>query len=178
MPTTKKQTFRSTLRQFVTGVGPIEDKTLANGAMDAPGTPPVPIATDIPNSLAPWIEGLEDPEADTGLMASPDPSLPVPDVGKSSIVGAYEGAVRTEGPASYFPGQEVSGGPWGDQALGRRMLFKIPLVVAGPDTAFEGKVQDTNWQDELAAAIMHNGQGDVTDEEVTNRLLLWEGEPG
>lgn len=178
MPTTKKQSFRSTLRYLATGVGPLEDKTDANGALDAPGTPPVPISTDLPQSLLPWIDGLEDPEASTGLLSSPDPSLPEPDIGKSPIVGAYEGAVRSEGPTSYFPGYEVSGGPWGDQALGRRMLFKIPLVMAGQDAAFEGKVQDTNWQDELAAAIMHNGQGEITNEEVTNRLLLWEGEPG
>lgn len=144
--------------------------------MDSAGTPPVPITTDLPTSLTPYIEGLEDPEAPTGLLASPDPSLPNPDVGKSSIVGAYEGAVRTEGPTSYFPGYEVSGGPYGDQALGRRMMFKLPLVMAGADNPREGNVTDTAWQDELAAAILHNGQGDISDAEVTNRLLLWQGE--
>ena len=175
MPTTKRQNFRSTVRYLVTGVAPTGDKTDANGATDAPGTPPTPIQRDdFPTALTPWIDGYEDPQASTGLMASPDPSLMVPDVGASPIVGAYEGAVRTEGPASYWPGQEVSGGPYGDQALNRRMMFRLPIVMAGPDTPIEGKVQDTHWQDELAASILNNGQGTVSDSDINQSLILWD----
>lgn len=169
--------FRSTIRFLATGVDTHSDKSWADGTTDQPGDPGAPVTTTLPGEMGePWLEGLEDTQAPTGLVASPDPSLPNPDVGKSSIVGAYEGAVRTHGPASYWPGQEVSGGPWGDQALGRRMLFKLPLVQSAPDSSFEGRVTDTGYLDELAAALATNGQGEITDAEVTQHLLLWEGE--
>lgn len=169
--------FRSTLRFLATGVMPTGDRTDADGALDAKGTPPHEITTALWTDI-PWLEGLEDVHAQTGLFSSPDPNIPDVAVGASPIIGAYEGAVRTEGPASYWPGHEVSGGPFGDQAIGRRMLFKIPLVMATPDAGFEGAVTDAHWADELAASVAHNGQGQITDAEVTQHLLLWEGDTG
>lgn len=165
--------LRTVIRYITTGASSPTDKTEADGALDQPGTPAEPVMAHLMTDV-PWTEAFETPDASTGLVSSPNPSLPVPDEGKASIVGAYEGAFATRGPTSVGLGYEMSGGPYGNQALGRRMMFKLPLTMSTQSFPGEGKVTDAAWADELAAAIANNGQGQVTDAEVTTSLVLWQ----
>ena len=144
----------------------------ADGALDAAGTPPGPIVTRIEGGSAmvlPWWDAKEDPSAPTGLYASPDPTPWVlhQDEGGRSIVGAYEGAVRTRGPV-YQWGHEPSGGLEGDQAIGRILRFPANK----PERYDANGVGNVDYRDELAWAIQTNGAGLVTESEYTRELLV------
>lgn len=157
-------------RDLDTGVDPVfGDPTLADGALDQPGIPMLPVYTrpDGPNNL-PWFEGIENPYAETGLMESPNPTYPQEDVGAQPIVGAYEGAYRTHGPVRAW-GMEPSGGWYGDQAFGRIMRFPANI----PDRYDPFGVQMPDYRDELAASIAANNEPIISDAEVTTSLLLY-----
>lgn len=168
---------QGTWRDLATGVNPYwgnpED---ADGAIDQAGDPGEPINTRIEGgsaSVLPWYDALEDPGWATGLITSPNPTYPEEDVGKKSIVGAYEPAVRTRGPVTQF-GHESSGGLWGDQAVGRIMRFPANI----PDRYDPNGVSNIDYRDELAASIAANGRGLVTEAEYTTDLLLWPNASG
>ena len=104
-----------TWRDLHVGVNPAySDPEWADAATDQPGDPEAPIDTRIDGPWGlPWFEGFETPDIATGLFTSMDPGLPFEDVGALPIVGAYEGAYRTQGPVQAW-GHEPSGGPGGD----------------------------------------------------------------
>lgn len=168
--------MKGTWRDLNTGVNPMyshpED---ADGALDEAGDPGAPIDTRIEGGAAmvlPWFDALENPFAQTGLYASPDPNPFVihEDVGGAPIVGAYEAAVQTRGPV-YQWGHEASGGLGGDQAMGRMIRFPANK----PERYDANGVQNIDYADELAQAIANNGQGIVTESEYTTELLTLPG---
>lgn len=147
------------------------DPEWADGATDRPGDPGVPIDRDLFGGSAiglPWFDAHEDPFAETGLYASADPAIPRQDVGGRPVTGAYDGAYSTLGPVWQW-GHEAGGGLTGDQAIGRIMRF--PANV--PERYDGNGVWAGDYSDLLAAAIANNGQGDVTDAEITTSLLLY-----
>lgn len=159
-------------RDLDTGVDP-QWATPENvdGALDDAGDPGVPITTRLEGPWGlPWIEGLETPNAPTGLLSSPNPLpwSPNEDVGKEALPGAYQGAFRTSGPIRAW-GHEPSGGLGGDQAIGRIMRFPANI----PDRYDRYGVWNTDYKDELQAAIEMNDQPYVDDAAVTTSLLLW-----
>jgi hypothetical protein len=166
--------FRGTWRDLATGVNPEYDAPLnADGATDAAGTPPEPVYTRIEGGSAavlPWWDGLEDPAAQTGLYASPDPAPWVlhQDAGGLPVSGAYDGAYRTQGPASPHWGMNESGGLTGDQATARIMRFPANI----PDRSDPNGVVNADWLDLMAADIAHNGQGQVSEGEYTTELIM------
>lgn len=129
------------------------------------GIPAGPITTKLPGAPA-WYDGLEDPF--TGPMLPLSELQPYADqtVGAQTPPGAYEGSFRTHGPVDGF-GHEVSGGWWGDQAIGRRQKFS-PYI---PERYDRNGVQMPSYADELAAALAHNGMGVVSESEYTTSLL-------
>jgi hypothetical protein len=118
----------------------------------------------------PWYDGLEDPYDSTGLTSSPNPTAwsPNEDVGAQPIVGAFEGAFRTRGPIMQW-GHEVSGGLFGDQAIGRIMRFPANI----PERWDPYGVENPDWKDELSAAEYFNSQPYTTDAAITTSLLQW-----
>ena len=171
--TLRNRVLRGTWRDLYTGANPHYDDPLnADGALDAPGTPGEPIATRVEGGSAavlPYWEGLEDPGAETGLYASPDPAPWVihQDAGGAPIVGAYEGAFRTQGAASPHWGLNESGGLTGDQAMARIMRFPANI----PDRSDPNGVTNADWLDLMAADVAHNGMGQVTENEYTTELI-------
>jgi hypothetical protein len=157
-------------RDIATGVNPEwATPEWADAALDDPGDPGAPVNTRLDGPWGvPWWDGLEDPTAPTGLFASPDVQYPNEAVGASPIVGAYEPAVRTSGPVVGWS-HEPSGGLGGDQAIGRIMRFPANI----PDRYDPSGVWNVDYRDELASVIALNGQGVVTDSEVTTSLLLY-----
>lgn len=169
---------RGTWRGLITGTNPKydgDDHLWADGATDEPGTPDEPIETNgwLQGGAGlglPWWDALEDPTAAHGIETSPDPPPWVyhEDAGGEPIVGAYEGAYRSQGPVVAF-GQEPSGGLSGDQALGRIMRFP-----ANKPERFDSEgVVTGDWSSELASAIANNGMGVVTESEYTTELLTF-----
>jgi hypothetical protein len=139
----------------------------ADGALDAPGTPPVPPVDPGPWPVtgAPWVEKLEDPTAPGLPYSSADPTLPRPDLGAQPLPGAYDGVYGTSGPVTGF-GEE-------QQAVGRIMRFgnNGPDRSPGPG---EGAVVDgPSYADELAAALAATGQQPTSDADLYTNLLLY-----
>ena len=131
----------------------------ADGATDAPGMPDIPVDTDMTFAVGiPYFDGLEDPNAPGLGWSSPNPQYPNEDEGALPIVGAYDGAYGTRGPVISF-GHEVSGGPYGDQALGKRQVF-LPYV---PERYDANGVQVGDYADVVAAAVA-SGQIPTPDE--------------
>lgn len=161
---------RQTYRDLATGVNPTwADPQDAVPDFDGAGIPDQPIVTRLEGPWGlPWIEGVEDPTAATGLMASPNPTYPQEDVGALPIVGAYEPAVRTLGPIQAF-GHEPSGGLNGDQAIGRIMRFPANI----PDRYDPNGVWNVDYRDELAASLANSSEPIVGDAEVTTQLVLY-----
>lgn len=159
-----------TWRDITTGVDPVwGDPTLADGAIDQPGDPGEPVTTRLEGPWGtPWFDGQENPFVLTGLMASPDMSMPDEAVGAQPIVGAYEAAFRTHGSVRAW-GTEPSGGLGGDQAIGRIMRFPANI----PDRYDADGVWNLDYRDELAGTIAANDAPDITDAQVTTSLLLW-----
>lgn len=162
-------------RDLNTGVDPMYGRPWdADGALDAAGDPGAPIDTRVEGGSAmvlPWWEGLEDPEAPIeGLpfIQSPEPTYPNESVGAQALPGAYEPAFRTHGPV-YQWGHEVSGGPYGDQAVGRIMRFPANI----PDRYDPNGVQNRDWRDALAASLAANNSPVISDGQVTDDLLQW-----
>lgn len=133
--------------------------------------PALPEDTILPN-LSPWYDGHEDPyayPAEMPFLQSPDPQYADVSVGAAMPVGAYDGTYYTRGPVSFgLSGMDESGGLSGDQALGRRMKFE-PYI---PERYDVDGITTPSYADELAAAIAANGQGQVSDAEMTTSLLL------
>lgn len=150
----------------------------ADAAFDQVPIPSEPITTDLMNyqggaaMVLPWYDAKENPEAQTGMYSSMNPTYPQQDIGGRSIVGAYEAAVRTRGPV-YQWGHEVSGGLWGDQEMGRIMRF--PANVPSRYDPYNEYVYQGDYRDELAAAIANNGQGITTENEYVSSILMYEG---
>lgn len=148
------------------------------GGLDQTPIPEIP--WELPESsleggsamVLPWFDAQEDPVAGTGLYASMDPTYPYEDVGGKSIVGAYEAAVRTQGPV-YQWGHEVSGGLHGDQELGRIMRF--PANVPSRHDPASDPVWQGDYRDELAASVVNNAGGYPTESEYTASLLSYGG---
>lgn len=156
----------SVLREVDTGV-PQNDTEGGGDEFGQSGIPPGPINTPLPNATGiPWLEGLEDPYTPTGLTPTNDAQIDQPDVGWAMGPGAFEGAFRTIGPVQAW-GHEVSGGPFGDQALGRRQKFE-PYI---PERYDRNGVQLNSYADELMAALEHNGMGQVSEAEYTTSLM-------
>lgn len=151
-----------TLRGIITGVGPQDSQpvadgqyTNADGALDDTGTPPGPIETAFPYAVGvPYADSVYDiPFADWGSLPVPDPQLSVPDQGAVAGIGAYDPSyAQTPGAVTQF-GHEVSGGPYGDQALGKRMVF-IPWI---PERYDANGVQTESYADLVAAAVASQG---------------------
>lgn len=120
----------------------------------------------------PWIEGLEDPNASSGMVSpSPNPQIDQPDVGWKMGPGDYEGAFRTRGPIQAW-GHEVSGGLWGDQALGRTMRFPANI----PDRYDANGVWVGDYHDLLAATLQANEVPMFADEiGGIEALVQWTG---
>lgn len=151
----------------------------ADAAFDQVPIPPGPIEGDFGalegggGSVLPWWDASENPYAPTGFYASMDPTYPYEDRGGLPIVGAYEPAVRTVGPARPW-GYEVGGGLGGDQALGRIMRF--PANVPMRDDPYDEGVWLGDVHDELSIAVANNSQDQVTEEAYTASLLgHWTG---
>lgn len=141
-----------TLRGIITGVGRGKDP---DAALDDAGTPEGPIETAIPWAVGvPYTEGVyDDPSAiQWGGFASANPGLPIPDVGALPGVGAYDPQYSQTGAVQDF-GHEVSGGPYGNQALGRRQTF-IPYI---PERYDANGVQTESYADLVAAAVASQG---------------------
>jgi hypothetical protein len=164
-----------TWRDLATGVNPEwAEPDLADGATDQPGIPtdePVHTRVEGPWGI-PWWEGMEDPFAPTGLLSSPDPTYPEEDIGKASIVGAYEPAFRTHGPVQAW-GHEPSGGLTGDQAIGRIMRFPANI----PDRYDSNGVWNLDYRDQLAMALQWNAVPDVNDNTINTSLVQWPYQP-
>lgn len=147
---------------------PNPPREYANGTQDGDGgsIPETVTYTFLPAAGFPWADVQEDPSTPTTIPFTQDVQIDVPDVGNAEIVAAYDGAYSTRGPIVPF-GYEVSGGLYGDQALGRTMRFQN----MGPESYDVNGVQEPSWGDELAARIAANGQGQVTQAEYTTSLL-------
>lgn len=146
---------------------PPKNKAWADGAFDAPGTPPVPPvnAGPWPVSGLPWVEGLENPYAPGLPFTSANPTLPNPDLGAAPIPSAYDGQYSTSGPVTAF-GEE-------QQAVGRVMRFgnNGPDRSPGPG---EGAIVDgPSYADELAAALAATGQQPTSDADLYTNLLMY-----
>lgn len=150
----------------------------ADAAFDQVPIPLEPIVTDLedkqggPAMVLPWFDAKEDPQAPTGLYASMDPTYPYWDVGGKSIVGAYEGAVRTRGPVYQF-GLEPSGGLWGDQAIGRIMRF--PANIPSRYDPYNDYVYLGDQRDEMAQAVWNYDTDPPSDDEVYASLINFSG---
>jgi hypothetical protein len=146
----------------------------ADASFDQTPIPQTPIVTDLENyqggpaMVLPWFDAKENPQADTGLYASPDPTYPHWDVGGRSIVGAYEGAVRTRGPVYQF-GHEVSGGLWGDQELGRIMRF--PANIPSRYDPYNDYVWNGDQRDDMAQAVWNQQIHGPSDDEIYADLI-------
>lgn len=144
------------------------------GAPDQPAPPlsSVPIITAIEGPWGlPWLDGLEDPSATTGLLKpSPDPQIDRPDVGWVMPPGAYRGEYRTLGPVQQF-GLEPSGGLSGDQAIGRTMRFPVNV----PERYDANGVNVGDYRDLLAGSLAINNAPTFTDENIITDLVQWDG---
>lgn len=164
-----------TLRGIITGVGP-QDSTAnsdgqyynVDGANDDPGTPPGPVETAIPWAVGvPYDEAVwDEPEWVWGGFRSPDPTLPQPDQGAAPAPGAYDGRYADIGAVQRF-GHEMSGGPYGDQALGQRMTF-LPYI---PERYDANGVQTESYADLVAASVASQGYPVPQDSEYMADLL-------
>jgi len=139
-----------------------------------PPIPAEPITTRLEGPWGvPWIDGLEDPTATTGLARpSQEPSMPVVDTGWEMPPGDYRGEYRTRGPIQAF-GHEVSGGLWGDQAIGRTMRFPINI----PDRYDANGVWVGDYRDSLAAQLAANDSPAFSDYNSIDDLVTWTGPP-
>lgn len=153
--------FGTALRGIITGVN-AQDATAidgqytnVDGASDNAGDPGGAIETAIP-----WAVGIpyadvqyDDPGAiEWGGFQSNNPTLPQPDQGALPGVGAYDGRYSEIGAVQGF-GHEMSGGPYGNQALGRRQTF-IPYI---PERYDANGVQTESYADLVAAAVASQG---------------------
>jgi hypothetical protein len=170
---------RGAVRELSTGVH--DERAWPENVTAGLDQTPIPeVPWDLPESgleggaamVLPWFDAQEDPVARTGMYASMDPTYPQQDIGGKSIVGAYEAAVRTQGPV-YQWGHEVSGGLHGDQAEGRIMRF--PANVPSRHDPMSDPVWQGDYRDELASAITNNAQGYTTESEYTASLLSYGG---
>lgn len=140
--------------------------------------PPLPRSEPITTRIegpwgVPWIDGLEDPNASSGLShPSPNPGLDTPDIGWVMPPGDYRGEYRTRGPVQQF-GHEVSGGLWGDQALGRTMRFPANI----PDRYDANGVWVGDYRDSLASQLEANSQPAFSDVNTIDDLVTWTGPP-
>jgi hypothetical protein len=137
--------------------------------------PPIPrdgpIVTRIEGPWGvPYVDGLEDPFEPTGLLApSKDPQMDQPDIGWQMGPGDYEGAFRTRGPVRAW-GHEISGGIWGDQALGRTMRFPVNI----PDRYDVNGVWVGDYRDQLAYNLAVNNLPQFTEANAVEDLVTWE----
>ena len=165
-----QQQDTGTWRDLDTGQNPFwaEPEEMLNDR----GFPDVPITTRVEGPWGiPWWDGLEDPTSPTGLPGeSPNPTHPDESVGGRMGPGAYTAAFRTLGPVRAW-GHEPSGGPTGDQAIGRIMRFPANI----PERWDPNGVQSIDYRDSLAAAIFANNAPVVTDADVTDHLVYWGG---
>lgn len=118
----------------------------------------------------PWKDGLENPDAETGVTPSPDPQIDTPDVGWRMGPGAYRGEYRSNGPVQQF-GLEASGGWDGDQAIGRMMRFPANI----PERYDANGVNVGDYRDILASTMMADNVPTFTDTEVITDLVQWTG---
>lgn len=170
---------RGTWRFLATGTRPeYANPENADGATDQSPILDHAIITDLENyqggsaMMLPWFDADEEPFIASGVTSSMEPTYPDEAVGARPIVGAYEGAFRSQGPV-YQWGHEVSGGLWGDQAMGRIMRF--PANIPDRSDPYNEGVWAGDYRDELAAAIATNGMGLITDEEMTASMLAFRG---
>jgi hypothetical protein len=129
-----------------------------------------PITTRIEGPWGlPWLDGLEDPAAPTGLtVTSPNPQIDQPDIGGVIGPGDFEGAFRTRGPVQAW-GLEPSGGLWGDQAIGRTMRFPVNI----PDRYDANGVWVGDYRDSLAGQLAANAQPAFTETDSVEDLITW-----
>lgn len=155
-----------------------EDPHWPMGAPDQPNAPlprdePVYTRIEGPWGL-PWVEGLEDPNAPSGLLKpTADPQIDVPDVGWAMPPGDYAGEYRTSGPVQQF-GLEPSGGLSGDQAIGRTMRFPVNI----PDRYDVNGVHVGDYRDLLIGSLAVNNLPSFSDTMVIEDLVLWPGDTG
>lgn len=175
----KRQGNRGSWRELQTGThSEARWPENADAALDQVPIPTEPVVTDLLNyqggsaMMLPWFDAVENPRAETGLYASPDPTYPHWDVGGKPVVGAYEAAVRTRGPV-YMWGHEVSGGLHGDQELGRIMRF--PANIPDRYDPYNDYVWAGDYRDDLAAAVWGSRHQPPTDEEALSSLLTFGG---
>lgn len=146
--------------------------------MGAPNQPSPPLPRNAPIITAidgpwglPWLEGLEDPDASSGLLRpSKNPQIDEPDVGWTMPPGAYRGEYQTLGPVQPW-GLEPSGGLTGDQAVGRTMRFPVNI----PDRYDANGVNVGDYRDLLAGALDANNAPTFTDTNVVDDLVYWDG---
>lgn len=143
---------------------------------DVRPNPPLPREGPITSRIegpwgVPWIDGLEDPDAFTGLgHTTPDPQIDRPDIGGVIGPGDYRGEYRTRGPVQAWS-HEASGGLWGNQAVGRTMRFPANI----PDRYDVNGVWVGDYRDSLAAQLSANRVGAFTDVNSIEDLLSWQG---
>lgn len=149
-----------TLRGIITGVGPQDATAIdgqftnADGASDDAGDPGGAIETAFPQASGiPYMDTVNDePDWAWGGFQSPAPTLPVPDQGALPAPGAYDPRYAEIGAVQRW-GHEMSGGPYGDQALGQRMVF-LPYI---PERYDANGVQAESYADLVAAAVASQG---------------------
>lgn len=133
-----------------------------------PRTQPIETRIEGPWGL-PWMEGLEQPNAPTGLSRpSKDPQIDQPDVGGVIGPGPYRGEYRTRGPVEAW-GHEPSGGVWGDQAIGRTMRFPVNI----PDRYDANGVWVGDYRDSLAQTVAVNNMPSFTEANAIEDLITW-----
>lgn len=164
--------YDGTWRDLETGTDPqYHNPEEADGANNGPGIPSAPIYTRLEGPWGlPYWDAVEDPYTRVTVPASPDPLpwSPREDVGAQPQIGAYEGAYRTRGAVQAFS-HEPSGGLFGDQNLG--LIMRFPANI--PDRYDPHGVWNTDIRDDLAASMAVSNLPYQTDEQLTQRLLLW-----
>jgi hypothetical protein len=132
-----------------------------------------PITTDFEGPWGiPYLDGLESPFAATDQFTpSPEPQIDKPDVGWAMGPGDYRGEYRTLGPVQAW-GHEVSGGWFGDQAVGRIMRFPANI----PERYDANGVNVGDYRDLLAGSIAANKVPMFTDTNIIDDLVTWTGD--
>jgi hypothetical protein len=140
-----------------------------------PSIPAVPVTTPAISDWGPWgtpyLDGLEDPHAGTGLpKPTADPQIDTPDVGWSMPPGDYRGEYRTRGSVQPW-GFEPGGYLGGDDAMGRIMRFPANI----PERYDANGVNVGDYRDLLAQTLAANSLPNFTDTEVLTNLVQWNG---
>lgn len=152
-----------------------------NGPSDYTAYPDMPIPHNAPvttpavGDWGPWglpyLDGLEDPNATTGLLKpTADVQMDRPDVGWQMGPGDYRGEYRTRGPVQPW-GLEPTGGFSGNQAIGRIMRFPANI----PERYDVNGVNVGDYRDLLAQTLASNSVPEFTDTEVVENLVQWSG---